>query len=75
MPPGALAIIRAPFPFINQGKIEQRLVSRYVLDQDTGGAIKSPGRVDYYIGVGKEAGDRAGAIVNTGELYYLLLKD
>lgn len=74
MPPGALAIIRAPFPFINQGKIEQRLVSRYVLDQDTGGAIKSPGRVDYYIGVGKEAGDRAGAIVNQGELYYLLLK-
>ncbi|MEO0686184.1 MAG: murein transglycosylase A, partial [Cyanobacteria bacterium J06649_11] len=75
MPPGALAIIRAPFPFINQGKIEQRLVSRYVLDQDTGGAIKSPGRVDYYIGIGKEAGDRAGAIVNQGELFYLLLKD
>ncbi|MDY6901521.1 MAG: MltA domain-containing protein, partial [Cyanobacteriota bacterium] len=68
MPPGALAIIRAPFPFINQGEIEQRLVSRYVLDQDTGGAIKTPGRVDYYIGVGKEAGDRAGAIVNQGEL-------
>ncbi|MEM1392765.1 MAG: MltA domain-containing protein [Cyanobacteria bacterium P01_D01_bin.116] len=75
MPPGALAIIRAPFPFINQGKIEQRLVSRYVLDQDTGGAIKSPGRVDYYIGIGKEAGDRAGAIVNKGELYYPLLKN
>ncbi|NJR18571.1 MAG: murein transglycosylase A [Calothrix sp. CSU_2_0] len=80
MPPGALAIIRAPFPYIikspiNQGKIEQRLVSRYVLDQDTGGAIKSPGRVDYYIGVGKEAGDRAGAIINKGELYYLLLKE
>ena len=75
MPPGALAIIRAPFPFINQGKIEQRLVSRYVLDQDTGGAIKSPGRVDYYIGVGKEAGDRAGAIINKGELYYPLLKN
>ncbi|MEM9925365.1 MAG: MltA domain-containing protein [Cyanobacteria bacterium P01_D01_bin.50] len=75
MPPGALAIIRAPFPFINEGKIEQRLVSRYVLDQDTGGAIKTPGRVDYYIGVGKQSGDRAGAIVNKGELYYLLLKE
>ncbi len=75
MPPGALAIIRATFPFINQGKIEQRLVSRYVLDQDTGSAIKTPGRVDYYIGVGKQAGDRAGSIVNKGELYYLLLKE
>jgi membrane-bound lytic murein transglycosylase A len=75
MPPGALAIIRAPFAFINQGKIEQRLLSRYVLDQDTGGAIKTAGRVDYYIGVGKQAGDRAGSIVNKGELYYLLLKE
>ncbi|AFZ01934.1 murein transglycosylase A [Calothrix sp. PCC 6303] len=75
MPPGALAIIRAPFPFINQNKIEQRLVSRYVLDQDTGGAIKTPARVDYYIGVGKQAGERAGVIVNKGELYYLLLKE
>ncbi|MBW4476235.1 MAG: MltA domain-containing protein [Tolypothrix brevis GSE-NOS-MK-07-07A] len=75
MPPGALAIIHGSFPFINQGKIEQRLVSRYVLDQDTGGAIKSPGRVDYYIGVGKQAGDRAGSIVNKGELYYLLLRE
>ncbi|MDF5713628.1 MAG: MltA domain-containing protein [Rhizonema sp. NSF051] len=75
MPPGALAIIRASFPFINQGKIEQRLVSRYVLDQDTGGAIKTPGRVDYYIGVGKQAGEIAGSIVNKGELYYLLLKE
>jgi membrane-bound lytic murein transglycosylase A len=74
MPPGALALIRAPFPFINKGKIEQRLVSRYVLDQDTGGAIKSPGRVDYYMGVGKEAGDRAGGIVDKGTLYYILLK-
>jgi membrane-bound lytic murein transglycosylase A len=74
MPPGALALIRAPFPFVNQGKIEQRLVSRYVLDQDTGGAIKNPGRVDYYLGVGKEAGERAGAIINKGELYYFLLK-
>jgi membrane-bound lytic murein transglycosylase A len=75
MPPGALAIIRSSFPFINQGKIEQRLVSRYVLDQDTGGAIKTPGRVDYYIGVGKQAGDRAGSIVNKGEIYYLLLRE
>ena len=75
MPPGALALIhtRVPFPN-NKGQMEQRLVSRYVLDQDTGSAIRGPGRVDYFMGTGKEAGDRAGVIGWTGELYYMLLK-
>ncbi|GAA6623409.1 murein transglycosylase A [Scytonema sp. NUACC26] len=76
MPPGALAFIRAPFPFANKatGKMERRIVSRYVLDQDTGGAIKGAGRVDYFLGTGQVAGDRAGVTVARGQLYYLLLK-
>lgn len=75
MPPGALAFIRTSIPFVNNsGKIEHRIVSRYVLDQDTGGAIKGAGRVDYFLGTGKQAGDRAGVTVSTGNLYYLLLK-
>ena len=76
MPPGALALIRAPFPFVNNfsGQMEHRIVSRYVLDQDTGGAIKGAGRVDYFLGSGKVAGDRAGVTVSYGQLYYLLLK-
>lgn len=75
MPPGALALIRAPFPFVNKnGELEHRTVSRYVLDQDTGGAIKGAGRVDYYLGTGKIAGDRAGVTVSDGQLFYLLLK-
>jgi membrane-bound lytic murein transglycosylase A len=75
MPPGALALIRAPFPFPNaKGELEHRIVSRYVLDQDTGGAIKGAGRVDYFLGTGKIAGDRAGVTVSNGQLFYLLLK-
>ncbi len=75
MPPGALALIRASIPFANPtGKIEERIVSRYVLDQDTGGAIKGAGRVDYFLGTGKLAGDRAGVTVSNGQLFYLLLK-
>ncbi len=76
MPPGALALIRAPFPFVNSvtKQMEHRIVSRYVLDQDTGGAIKGAGRVDYFLGTGKIAGDRAGVTVSYGQLYYLLLK-
>ncbi|GET42921.1 murein transglycosylase A [Microseira wollei] len=77
MPPGALALIhtRVPFPTAVKGKMEQRLVSRYVLDQDTGSAIRGAGRVDYYMGTGEVAGDRAGVIGWTGQLYYLLLKE
>lgn len=76
MPPGALALIHAAFPFVNRsGQIEHRTVSRYVLDQDTGGAIKGPGRVDYFVGTGEEAGIRAGVTVSNGQLYYLLLPE
>jgi len=75
MPPGALALIRTSIPFVNPtGKMEERIVSRYVLDQDTGGAIKGAGRVDYFLGTGKLAGDRAGVTVSNGQLFYLLLK-
>jgi membrane-bound lytic murein transglycosylase A len=74
MPPGALALVHTQLPYFNSGKIQQRLVSRYVLDQDTGSAITTPGRVDYFMGVGKEAGDRAGVTGGNGKLYYLLLK-
>jgi membrane-bound lytic murein transglycosylase A len=74
MPPGALALVHTNLPFYVNGRLQQRLVSRYVLDQDTGSAITSPGRVDYFMGVGKEAGERAGVTGGNGRLYYLLLK-
>lgn len=76
MPPGALATIRTQIPYPNRsGALEKALVSRYVLDQDTGSAIRGAGRVDIFMGTGKMAGDRAGLIANPGELYYLLLKN
>jgi membrane-bound lytic murein transglycosylase A len=75
MPPGALALINAPIPYPNAaGQLESRMVSRYVLDQDTGSAIKGAGRVDIFMGTGPRASDRAGLINGSGELYYLLLK-
>jgi membrane-bound lytic murein transglycosylase A len=45
------------------------------LDQDTGGAIRAPGRCDLYMGVGAQNERRAGAEYNEGRLYYLILKD
>jgi membrane-bound lytic murein transglycosylase A len=74
-PPGALALIQTRLPYVNQAKqIEAQQVSRYVLDQDTGSAIKGAGRVDVFMGTGELAGDRAGLINTPGQLYYLLLK-
>lgn len=76
MPPGALAAIYTQIPYPNQrGELEQRWASRYVLDQDTGSAIIGPGRVDIFMGTGPLAGDRAGIMNTTGQLYYLLLKE
>lgn len=76
MPPGALALVRTQIPYFNQeGELEYRLVSRYVLDQDTGSAIKSPGRVDLFLGTGPEAGARAGVVGGLGDLYYPLLRN
>ena len=75
MPPGALALVHTQLPYPSNGRsIQQKLVSRYVLDQDTGSAITGPGRVDYFMGKGKVAGDRAGVTGGPGHLYYLLLK-
>ena len=76
MPPGALALINLPLPQRNdEGELDARYASRFVLDQDTGGAIKGAGRVDLFVGTGTEAGEVAGLINDTGSLYYLLLKD
>lgn len=46
-----------------------------MLDQDTGGAIRTAGRADIYLGVGEEAEIRAGVTVAEGQLYYLFLKE
>ncbi|MEL7356945.1 MAG: MltA domain-containing protein [Cyanobacteria bacterium J06560_6] len=76
MPPGALALINLPLPQRNaSNELEAMSTSRFVLDQDTGGAIKGAGRVDLFVGTGTEAGAIAGLINDTGSLYYLLLKD
>lgn len=76
MPPGALALISLPLPQRNSdGELGATPTSRFVLDQDTGGAIKGAGRVDLFVGTGSEAGAIAGLINHPGELHYLLLKE
>lgn len=75
MPPGALALIYTRIPLVNNNnQLDTPTVSRYVLDQDTGSAIKGAGRVDIFFGTGDMAKKKAGLVDWTGDLYYLLLK-
>ncbi len=76
MPPGALELIVAPIPDVEStGEIQTRVVSRYVLDHDTGNAITGAGRVDIFLGTGTIAGEKAGRLNGNGHLFYLLLKN
>jgi membrane-bound lytic murein transglycosylase A len=47
---------------------------RFVFAQDTGGAIKGPGRVDFFAGNGKKATTFAFKLWNPGRMYFLVLK-
>ena len=51
-----------------------RRLQQFMLDQDAGGAIRSPGRADIYYGVGQAAESLAGFQYSEGRLYYLFLK-
>ncbi len=44
------------------------------LDQDTGGAIRAPGRTDLYMGEGQANERRAGGQYAEGKLFYLIVK-
>ncbi len=75
-PRGALAFIKTRKPVIGpDGDIRSWVpFSRFVLNQDTGGAITGPGRVDLFCGRGREAEITAGHLKEDGELYFLILK-
>ena len=48
---------------------------QFMFDQDTGGAIRTAGRADIYLGSGATAERLAGTTEQEGQLYYLFLKD
>jgi len=76
-PKGALAFIECEKPvFAKDGVIlGWAPFGRYVLNQDTGGAILGPGRVDLFWGNGPFSRIAAGHLKHPGALYFLLLKE
>ncbi len=74
-PKGALAFISSQKPVIESGVIKEWIpFTRFVMNQDTGGAIKGAGRVDLFYGWGGNAELTAGNLQHEGELYFLLRK-
>ena len=73
-PRAALAFITTTLPQDTGGNIVRRAYSGFALDQDTGGAIRAPGRCDVYMGQGDIAARMAGQTYQEGRLYYLFLK-
>jgi len=75
-PKGALCFISTQKPRIGPGGdiLSWEPFSAFVLNQDTGGAIKGAGRADLFWGTGKYAEIAAGHLKHHGELYLLVKK-
>lgn len=74
-PKGALCLISAQKPVVQEGKIQDWTdMDRFVVNQDTGGAIRGAGRADIFWGRGPYAETAAGHMKHEGDLYVLLKK-
>jgi membrane-bound lytic murein transglycosylase A len=75
-PPAALVFVQTKKPVVDSaGQIDSWAdCSRFVLNQDTGGAIRGPGRADLFWGSGPYAEIAAGHLAHTGKLFFLILK-
>ena len=76
-PKGAPALIYSESPVLDDAAqlIGWRPFIRFVLNQDTGGAIRGFQRADLYMGTGDEAGAHAGYMKSPGKIYFLILKN
>jgi membrane-bound lytic murein transglycosylase A len=68
-PGPAVAWVTGTMPSIHGG---EETFARFVLNQDTGGSIKGPDRVDLFVGTGGEAAEIAGRMQHLGRFYLLL---
>jgi membrane-bound lytic murein transglycosylase A len=78
VPMGALGFMKvdsAPDVDADGNLLGRKPDGRFVFFQDTGGAIKGPGRIDFFAGAGKKAHTFAFKLWDTGQMYLLLLKE
>jgi membrane-bound lytic murein transglycosylase A len=75
-PRGALVLAVTETPVLGpDGELRDwRPFARFVLNQDSGGAIRGAQRADLYFGTGAEAGSLAGYMNREGRLYFVMMK-
>ena len=76
LPPGALGFLLSEVPGVDEqgDTVAVAGLRRFVLNQDTGGAIRGADRADFFWGRGEEAALRAGLMKQPGKLYVLIPK-
>ena len=75
-PAGGLAFVKLRKPILNKENeiIKWKNFSRFMVDQDTGNAIRGKGRADFYFGMGDIAGAKAGHFHERGDVFYIVKK-
>ncbi|VAW40667.1 Membrane-bound lytic murein transglycosylase A precursor [hydrothermal vent metagenome] len=74
-PMGGLYYLETTVPEFAHGRLcGRRPLRRFVLQQDSGAAIKGSGRLDLFMGTGAEAAATAGYMKEAGRLYLLMPK-
>ncbi len=73
-PPGALGVLKTRKPIFSENDeiIGWTPMSRFVVNQDSGSAIRGSGRLDLFLGEGTRARITAGIMKHPGKLYFLV---
>lgn len=75
-PKGAPGLLKTTRPHFDSAQHEQASgwepSFQFVVNQDTGGAIRGPGRVDLFMGFGQEAEQTAGLMKQSGSALYFI---
>jgi membrane-bound lytic murein transglycosylase A len=75
-PDAALMFVETTVPVVTgTERTGTRTMKRFVLNQDTGGAIKGPHRADFFTGSNESARQLAGYFQEKGTFYFLLLRE
>lgn len=76
IPSGALTFVHTEVPVADtHGHTHQQRVATFMLNQDTGGAIKGTDRIDMYFGNGPHAEYSAGHMAQSAKVYAILARD
>jgi membrane-bound lytic murein transglycosylase A len=75
-PAAALGFMESKKPVVDENREIQEWIDfqRFVMNQDTGGAIKGAGRADLFWGNGPYAEIAAGYMQHPGKLFFMILK-